>query len=47
MGFQVLTNLKLKALKRAIVAQFDLIGKLNKKIPQEILASLTGIDDAK
>jgi ATP-dependent Lon protease len=35
-----------EALKRAIVAQFDQYVKLNKKIPQEILASLTGIDDA-
>ena len=35
-----------EALKRAIVAQFDQYVKLNKKIPQEILASLTGIDDS-
>jgi ATP-dependent Lon protease len=35
-----------EALKRAIVAQFDQYVKLNKKIPQEILASLAGIDDA-
>ena len=35
-----------EALKRAIVAQFDQYVKLNKKIPQEILASLSGIDDA-
>lgn len=35
-----------EALKRAIVAQFDQYVKLNKKIPQEILASLTSIDDA-
>ncbi len=35
-----------EALKRAIVAQFDSYVKLNKKIPQEILASLSGIDDA-
>ena len=35
-----------EALKRAIVAQFDQYVKLNKKIPQEILASLSGIDDS-
>ena len=35
-----------EALKRAIVAQFDQYVKLNKKIPQEILASLSSIDDA-
>jgi ATP-dependent Lon protease len=34
-----------EALKRAIVAQFDQYVKLNKKIPQEVLASLSGIDD--
>ena len=35
-----------EALKRAIVAQFDQYVKLNKKIHQEILASLSSIDDA-
>ena len=34
-----------EALRRAIMAQFDQYVKLNKKIPQEILASLAGIDD--
>ena len=34
-----------EALRRAIMAQFDQYVKLNKKIPQEILASLGGIDD--
>ncbi len=46
---QAITNVdqsETEALKRAIVAQFDQYVKLNKKIPQEILASLTGIDDA-
>ncbi|MBV6306019.1 endopeptidase La [Candidimonas humi] len=35
-----------EALRRAIVAQFEQYVKLNKKIPQEILTSLSGIDDA-
>ncbi|PLC48468.1 endopeptidase La [Pollutimonas subterranea] len=35
-----------EALRRAVVAQFEQYVKLNKKIPQEILSSLTGIDDA-
>ncbi|AKJ67872.1 ATP-dependent protease La [Pandoraea thiooxydans] len=35
-----------EALRRAIVAQFDQYVKLNKKIPPEILTSLSGIDDA-
>ncbi|MDV2117007.1 endopeptidase La [Alcaligenes faecalis] len=35
-----------EALRRAVLAQFEQYVKLNKKIPQEILTSLTGIDDA-
>src|SRR5690554_5735652 len=35
-----------EALRRAVVAQFEQYVKLNKKIPQEILTSLAGIDDA-
>ncbi|HUH61107.1 MAG TPA: endopeptidase La [Candidimonas sp.] len=35
-----------EALRRAVVGQFEQYVKLNKKIPQEILTSLTGIDDA-
>src|SRR3546814_21115419 len=35
-----------EALRRAVVAQFEQYVKLNKKIPQEILTSLTGIYDA-
>ena len=35
-----------EALRRAIVGQFDQYVKLNKKIPPEILTSLSGIDDA-
>src|SRR5699024_3569122 len=35
-----------EALRRTVVAQFEQYVKLNKKIPQEILASLTSIDDA-
>ena len=36
---------EIEALRRAILAQFDQYVKLNKKIPPEILASLSGIDD--
>ena len=36
---------ELEALRRAILAQFDQYVKLNKKVPPEILASLSGIDD--
>ena len=35
-----------EALRRAVVAQFEQYVKLNKKIPQEILTSLSSIDDA-
>ncbi len=35
-----------EALRRAVMAQFDQYVKLNKKIPQEILTSLAGIEDA-
>ena len=41
----ILDQAETEALKRAIVAQFDQYVKLNKKIPQEVLASLSGIDD--
>jgi ATP-dependent Lon protease len=34
-----------EALRRAVVAQFDQYVKLNKKIPPEILTSISGIDD--
>ena len=37
---------EVEAMRRAIVQQFDQYVKLNKKIPPEILTSLTGIDDA-
>ena len=37
---------EIEALRRAVVSQFDQYVKLNKKIPQEILATLQGIDDA-
>src|SRR5690554_779758 len=36
---------EVEALRRAVMAQFEQYVKLNKKIPQEILTSLTGIDD--
>src|SRR5690625_1210988 len=35
-----------EALRRTVVGQFEQYVKLNKKIPQEILSSLTSIDDA-
>ena len=34
-----------EAMRRAIVQQFDQYVKLNKKVPPEILSSLSGIDD--
>ncbi|WP_395826237.1 endopeptidase La [Collimonas sp.] len=37
---------EVEAMRRAIVQQFDQYVKLNKKIPPEILASLSGSDDA-
>src|SRR5690606_11185883 len=39
-------NAESEALRRAVVAQFEQYVKLNKKIPQEILTSLAGIDEA-
>ena len=39
-------NAELEAMRRAIVQQFDQYVKLNKKIPPEILTSLSGIDEA-
>ncbi|TAM86241.1 MAG: endopeptidase La [Candidimonas sp.] len=39
-------NPESEALRRTVVAQFEQYVKLNKKIPQEILTSLSGIDDA-
>src|SRR5574343_570931 len=38
-------NPEVEAMRRAIVAQFDQYIKLNKKIPPEILSSLSGIED--
>ena len=35
-----------EAMRRALIGQFEQFVKLNKKIPPEILSSLTGIDDA-
>ena len=40
------SNAETEALRRAVVAQFEQYVKLNKKIPQEILTSLGGIDEA-
>ena len=37
---------QLEALTRSLLAQFEQYVKLNKKVPPEILASLSGIDDA-
>src|SRR3546814_7562228 len=39
-------NSESEALRRTVVAQFEQYVKLNKKIPQEIMTSLSGIDDA-
>ncbi|NBV00903.1 MAG: endopeptidase La, partial [Burkholderiaceae bacterium] len=36
---------EIEALRRAVVSQFDQYVKLNKKIPQEVLATLQGIDE--
>jgi len=36
---------EIEAMRRALVAQFDQYVKLNKKIPPEILTSLSGIDE--
>ena len=36
---------EVEALRRAVMAQFEQYVKLNKKIPQEILTSLTGIEE--
>jgi ATP-dependent Lon protease len=36
---------EVEAMRRAIIAQFDQYVKLNKKIPPEILTSLSGIDE--
>src|SRR5690606_15697836 len=36
---------EIEALRRAVMQQFDQYVKLNKKIPSEILASISGIDD--
>lgn len=36
---------EVEALRRAVMAQFEQYVKLNKKIPQEILTSLSGIDE--
>jgi len=38
-------GIEAEALRRAVVAQFEQYVKLNKKIPQEILTSLAGIED--
>ncbi|THF67053.1 endopeptidase La [Pseudothauera nasutitermitis] len=40
-----LGNNEVEAMRRAIIAQFDQYVKLNKKIPPEILASLSGIEE--
>ncbi len=39
-------NHEVEALRRAVIAQFDQYVKLNKKIPPEILTSISGIDEA-
>lgn len=37
---------EVEALRRAVMQQFDQYVKLNKKIPPEILTSISSIDDA-
>ena len=37
---------EIEAMRRAVVAQFDQFVKLNKKVPPEVLSSITGIEDA-
>ena len=37
---------EIEALRRAVMQQFDQYVKLNKKIPSEILTSISGLDDA-
>lgn len=39
-------NHEIEAMRRAIIAQFDQYVKLNKKIPPEVLTSLSGIEEA-
>jgi len=39
------TSPEIEALRRAVTQQFDAYVKLNKKIPPEILTSISGIDD--
>ncbi len=39
-------NTEIEALRRAVMQQFDQYVKLNKKIPPEILTSISSIDDA-
>ncbi|MCC6534625.1 MAG: endopeptidase La [Burkholderiales bacterium] len=43
---QPVQSTEVEAMRRAMLAQFDQYVKLNKKIPPEILTSLSGIDDA-
>ena len=40
------TDTEIEALRRAVMQQFDQYVKLNKKIPPEILTSISSIDDA-
>ncbi|HLS17740.1 MAG TPA: endopeptidase La [Paenalcaligenes sp.] len=40
-----MSDAEAEALRRAVMAQFEQYVKLNKKIPQEILTSLTGIEE--
>ncbi len=39
-------NTEIEAMRRSLFAQFDQYVKLNKKIPPEVLTSLSGIEDA-
>lgn len=42
---EVTEDHEMEAMRRAVVTQFDQFVKLNKKIPPEVLSSITGIED--
>jgi ATP-dependent Lon protease len=44
-GTEQIASSEIEALRRAVMQQFDQYVKLNKKIPPEILTSITSIDD--
>jgi ATP-dependent Lon protease len=44
--YEIGDQIEVEAMRRTIVKQFDQYVKLNKKVPPEILTSLSGVDDA-